>query len=77
MSCSLIQTCRTVLRSHRVFEQLLRGVDHAATSTTKYRLFERYLGGRLGLPPEAIYTTYVKKPGNFDVRMTQSQISGS
>ena len=54
------------------FERLLRGVDHAATSTTKYRNFENYLGRVLDVPPETIYTTYVKKPGNFDVRMTQS-----
>jgi len=54
------------------FESLLRSVDHTATSTTKYRDFERFLAGLLGIAPEIIYTTHVAKPGNFDVRMTQS-----
>lgn len=54
------------------FEQLLRRVDHTATSTTKYREFERYLGALIGLSSGSIYTTYVTRPGNFDVRMTQS-----
>ena len=54
------------------FEELLRGVDHAQTSTTKYRQFEEFLGQTLGVPPGAIYTTHIAKAGNFDVRMTQS-----
>lgn len=53
-------------------ERLLRDVDHGATSTTKYRQFERYLAEVLGIPAASIYTTHVAKPGNFDVRMTQS-----
>lgn len=54
------------------FEELLRGVDHAQTSTTKYRQFEEFLAKATDNPPGAIYTTYVAKAGNFDVRMTQS-----
>jgi len=56
----------------REFERLLRTVDHAATSTSKYKGFENYLGQLLGVPPETVYTTFVRKPGNFDVRLTQS-----
>jgi MoxR-like ATPase len=56
----------------REFERLLRSVDHTATSTTKYRNFEQYLGRLIGVSPGSIYTTQVAKPGNFDVRMTQS-----
>jgi Domain of unknown function (DUF4263) len=54
-------------------EGLLRGVDHEATSPLKYRHFERYLGELLDIPESAIYTAHVAKPGNFDVRMTQSK----
>ena len=54
------------------FERLLRPINHGTTSTTKYREFERYLGESLGIPVRDIYTTTVDKPGNFDVRMTQS-----
>jgi hypothetical protein len=54
------------------FDGLLSQVDHAATSTVKYRQFELYLAGLLGIPAGDIYTTHVAKPGNFDVRMTQS-----
>jgi MoxR-like ATPase len=54
------------------FDRLLRNVDHAATSTTKYRDFERFLAEVLGVPARDIYTAFVAKPGNFDVRMTQS-----
>lgn len=54
-------------------ERLLRDVDHGATSTTKYREFEQYLGEFLDIPWSGIYTAYVAKPGNFDVRMTQSE----
>jgi MoxR-like ATPase len=53
-------------------DQLLRNVDHAATSTTKYQEFERYLAELLDIRATDIYTTHVAKPGNFDVRMTQS-----
>ena len=54
-------------------ERLLRDVDHGATSTTKYREFEQYLGEFLDIPWSGIYPAYVAKPGNFDVRMTQSE----
>ena len=54
------------------FEQLLRDVDHEAPSTAKYRPFERYLAELLGLPAADIYTAYVSKRANFDVRLTQS-----
>jgi MoxR-like ATPase len=54
------------------FNELLRPVDHAATSTTKYRNFERFLADCIEFPADEIYTTHVAKPGNFDVRMTQS-----
>lgn len=54
------------------FEDLLRGVDHAQTSTTKYRQFEEFLGPTLDILPGAIYTSHIAKAGNFDVRMTQS-----
>ena len=54
------------------FNQSLRPVDHTATSTTKYRDFEKFLADQLGIPANEIYTTHVAKPGNFDVRMTQS-----
>jgi Domain of unknown function (DUF4263) len=54
-------------------ERLLRSVNHEATSPLKYREFERYLAELLDIPASAIYTTHVAKPGNFDVRMTQSK----
>lgn len=54
------------------FESLLRAVDHGATSTTKYRAFEAFIAELVGIPATRIYTTHVAKPGNFDVRMTQS-----
>lgn len=54
------------------FNELLRPVDHAATSTTKYRNFESFLADCIDFPADEIYTTHVAKPGNFDVRMTQS-----
>jgi MoxR-like ATPase len=54
------------------FDELLRGVDHTQTSTSKYRRFEEFLGLTLGIPPGGIYTTHIAKAGNFDVRMTQS-----
>jgi hypothetical protein len=53
-------------------ERHLRDVDHGAPSATKYRKFERYLAELLDIPASDIYTTHVAKPGNFDVRMTQS-----
>ena len=54
------------------FEQLLRNVNHKATSIAKYRGFERYLAETLDIPAANIYTAYVSKQANFDVRMTQS-----
>ena len=55
------------------FEELLRPVDHGQTSTTKYRRFEIFLGRLSGFPPDLIYTSYIARPSNFDVRMTQSR----
>jgi hypothetical protein len=57
----------------QTIERLLRGVDHRSTSTTKYRPFEKYLANVLDLQEGGVYTTHVAKPGNFDVRMTQSE----
>lgn len=54
-------------------EQLLRAVNHEATSNTKYREFESYVGRLLDIPASTIYTTHIAKKGNFDVRMTQSK----
>jgi Domain of unknown function (DUF4263) len=55
------------------FEQLLRRAPHRSSATNKYRPFERYLGELLGIEAAEVYTVYVSKSGNFDVRMTQSQ----
>jgi antiviral defense system Shedu protein SduA len=54
-------------------ERLLREVNHVATSNSKYREFENYLGELLGISASSIYTVHVAKSGNFDVRMTQSK----
>lgn len=54
-------------------EALLRVVNHEATSNQKYRVFERYLASVLRMDASDIYTAHVAKPGNFDVRMTQSK----
>lgn len=54
------------------FEQLLRNINHNAKSTAKYRVFEQYLAEVLNFPATDIYTAYVSKRDNFDVRMTQS-----
>jgi MoxR-like ATPase len=51
----------------------LLDVQHSATSITKYRPFENYLSEIIEINAEGIYTTFVSKPGNFDVRMTQSK----
>jgi hypothetical protein len=54
------------------FELHLRAVQHTATSNTKYHAFERALADLLGIPAGDIYAAHIDKPGNFDVRMTQS-----
>ena len=54
------------------FEQLLRNVPHEQPRVGKYRKFNQYLGELLGLPGTAIYTAYISKSGNWDVRLTQS-----
>jgi len=54
------------------FEPLLRDVNHKAKSTAKYRLFEDYLAEVLNFRATDIYTAYVSKRDNFEVRMTQS-----
>lgn len=54
------------------FDQQLRDINHGQTSTTKYRNFEKFLGDVLGIAPAKIYTSHILRPGNFDVRMTQS-----
>jgi Domain of unknown function (DUF4263) len=55
-----------------IFELQLRAVRHTATSNTKYRAFEHALADLLGVPAGDIYAAHIDKPGNFDVRMTQS-----
>lgn len=54
------------------FERLLRNVPHTRPIAGKYLEFGRYLSELLGLPATQIYTAYVSKPANFDVRLTQS-----
>jgi hypothetical protein len=55
------------------FERFLRHVSHSEPITTKYREFELYLAQVLGMPASDIYTAHILRPGNFDVRMTQSE----
>lgn len=55
------------------FDELLSGINHAQTSTTKYRQFEEFLGQLLKIAPDTIYTSHIFRSSNFDVRMTQSR----
>jgi 5-methylcytosine-specific restriction protein B len=62
-----------VVDAQQELDRLLEEVpDLSATSTTKFRAVEEFLGELAGLDPADIYATYVSKPGNAKVRFEQS-----
>ena len=55
------------------FDQRLRNTGHSEPNPVKYRAFEHDLAELLGMRAVDIYAAYISQPGNFDVRMTQSE----
>jgi hypothetical protein len=56
-------------------DELLAGVNHQATSVSKYRRAEDYLESLLDLAPNEVYVAYISKAGNVSVRFHQSDRS--
>jgi 5-methylcytosine-specific restriction enzyme B len=68
---SLLQAADGDIRS--ALDSLIRAVADPAQPASSFGDVERLLGEHLHVPPERVYASWISKPGNLRVRLTQSR----